>query len=192
MQNSVSILDQMVSKKFEKQIPFVMEVLITALGSIALAVSSQVSFHFAFNPVPFALTTFVLFMFALTLGVKRSVGITVLYIAEGLSGLPVFAGGNLGLPALIGPSGGFIMAYPFVVWVTSTIYNTTKINSKVVKTVLAVAMGYVVLFGIGSLWLSQMVGMTKAIQFAVIPFLPIEGIKLAVLSIIVPYLNEKI
>ena len=59
-------------------------------------------------PVPFTLQTFGVFFALLFLGAKQGSAATLLYLALGLVGLPVFSGGT-GASALVGPTGGYLV-----------------------------------------------------------------------------------
>jgi biotin transport system substrate-specific component len=68
--------------------------------------------------VPITLQTFFVLMSGLLLGPKYGPLSQVLYLAMGLAGLPVFAGGTGGIHRVLSPSFGFLLGYPFVSWVT--------------------------------------------------------------------------
>ena len=63
--------------------------LITILGTILITISAKVKIPF--YPVPMTMQTFVILLIGITFGYKIGVATVVLYLAEGLIGLPVFA-----------------------------------------------------------------------------------------------------
>jgi biotin transport system substrate-specific component len=67
-------------------------------------------------PVPFTMQTFVVLMSGLLLGPRYGPLSQVLYIAMGLLGLPVFAGGRGGPHHVFSPTFGFLIGYVFVSW----------------------------------------------------------------------------
>src|SRR5690606_33948898 len=47
------------------------------------------------------------------LGAKRGFLAVLLYLAAGAIGLPVFSGGSAGIAPFVGPSAGYLVAFPF-------------------------------------------------------------------------------
>jgi len=67
------------------------------------------------TPVPLTLQNCGVLIVGLLLGSRRGFAALALYLAEGAAGLPVFNPmGPGGILQLLGPTGGFLMAYPFV------------------------------------------------------------------------------
>jgi len=67
------------------------------------------------TPVPLTLQNCGVLVVGLLLGSRRGFAALALYLAEGAAGLPVFNPmGPGGILQLLGPTGGFLMAYPFV------------------------------------------------------------------------------
>lgn len=77
------------------------------------AACSLTSVAFSAVPVPVTLQTFAVLLAGAVLGPWRGTAAIGLYLAVGAAGLPVFAGGTGGLASLAGPSGGYLMAFPF-------------------------------------------------------------------------------
>src|SRR3954471_1091694 len=79
----------------------------------ALALSAQVALPMPGTPVPFTLTPLVVVLAGLLLGATEAAAAMVLYLGAGAAGLPVFAPmGAPGLARLLGPTGGYLLAYP--------------------------------------------------------------------------------
>lgn len=87
-------------------------VLRIALGALVVAASAQVIVPLPFTPVPFTLQPLAVLAVGGLLGAADGAGALVLYLALGALGLPVFAGGGSGLVRLIGPTGGYLLAFP--------------------------------------------------------------------------------
>src|SRR6476620_4074534 len=85
--------------------------IVVAAGALALA--AQFALPIPGTPVPFTLTPFVVVLAGLLLGPADAAAAMVLYLAAGAAGLPVFAPmGAPGLARLLGPTGGYLLAYP--------------------------------------------------------------------------------
>jgi biotin transport system substrate-specific component len=105
------------------------QVAIVVAATLFIALSARVTVPLPFTPVPLTLQDFAVLLVGLTLGARRGFAALVLYLAEGVSGMPVFNPlGPGGVAQLLGPTGGFLLAYPFVAalagWVLSTGKNT--------------------------------------------------------------------
>jgi biotin transport system substrate-specific component len=70
-------------------------------------------------PISFTMQTFVVLMSGLLLGPKYGPLSQTLYIAMGLLGLPVFAGGRGGLNYVFSPSFGFLMGFILMSWLAA-------------------------------------------------------------------------
>ncbi len=64
------------------------------------------------QPVPFTLQTFMVVLAGGFLGMRNGFISQVIYLAMGCAGFPVFAGGHAGLAILLGPTGGYLLAFP--------------------------------------------------------------------------------
>jgi biotin transport system substrate-specific component len=105
------------------------------------------------TPVPLTVQNFGVLLVALTLGSRRGFAALVLYLAEGVAGLPVFnPAGPGGIAQLLGPTGGFLLAYPLVAWLTGFILERGHKNF--VRAAVAGLLGEVVLFAGGLTWLA--------------------------------------
>jgi biotin transport system substrate-specific component len=123
-------------------------------------------------------------LLALTLGGRRASAALVLYLVEGISGLPVFSpSGPGGIAQIMGPTGGFLMAYPLAA-LFSGIIAQRLLRSK--RPVISFALGAFVcdaiIFAAGAIWLSGLTHQSSPaiMTAAVLPFLPGEVLKGAV------------
>jgi biotin transport system substrate-specific component len=78
-------------------------------GTLFLVLCSKISVPVW--PVPVTLQTFGVAALAAAFGWRVGLATVALYIAEGLAGLPVFAGAVAGPAYLFGPTGGFIVSW---------------------------------------------------------------------------------
>lgn len=120
------------------------------LGSVLVAASAQVTVPM--YPVPMTLQTLAISLIGLTYG-SRLAGLTLLaYLAEGAAGLPVFAGGGAGVAHLLGPTGGFLLAFPAMAWLTGLLVES-GLGRGVVRLFVAAFVPALLLFVPGVLWL---------------------------------------
>jgi biotin transport system substrate-specific component len=79
----------------------------------ALALASQVSVPIPGTPVPITLQPMLVVLAGLWLGPRTAMASMVLFLTAGMAGLPVFTPGGLpGIARLLGPTGGYLLAYP--------------------------------------------------------------------------------
>jgi len=83
-----------------------------ALGALAVAASAQAVVPVPLNPVPMTLQPLAVLAVGGLLGAAGGGAALVTYLALGLLGLPVFAGGGAGIAHLMGPTGGYLLAFP--------------------------------------------------------------------------------
>jgi biotin transport system substrate-specific component len=122
-------------------------------ASLFVAFCARVTLPLPFTPVPLTLQNFGVLLVGLTLGSRRAFAALALYLAEGMMGLPVFNPTGLGgLAQLAGPTGGFLLAYPFVAGVAGLIFECGKHNFA--RAAIAASAGEIVLFAGGLSWLA--------------------------------------
>lgn len=147
-------------------------------ASLFVALCARVTIPLPFTPVPLTLQNFGVLVVALVLGSKRGFAALALYLAEGAAGLPVFNPTGLGgVAQLFGATGGFLMAYPMVAFVTGWIYERSA--RRFAWAALAGFAGEIVLFAGGLGWLFVLThSLAQAIRWGLYWFLFAEVIKI--------------
>ncbi len=154
------------------------EVLTVAGASLFIALCARVTLPLPFTPVPLTLQNFGVLLVGLVLGSRRGFAALALYLAEGALGLPVFnPAGPGGVAQLLGPTGGYLMAYPLVAYIVGSIGERGPSNF--MRTLLAGAVATVVLFASGIAWLALLthVSFAQAANFGLYPFVFAEVMK---------------
>jgi len=149
-------------------------------GSLLMAVCAHISIPLWFTPVPITLQTFGVMFLALSLGGWRASAALVLYLLEGISGLPVFSPhGPGGMAQLLGPTGGYLISYPFAALAAGLIQERFSRHSRLMALSLGAVACSVLVFASGALWLASLIHKPTATIFAiaVLPFLPGEVLK---------------
>jgi biotin transport system substrate-specific component len=83
-------------------------------ASLCVALSAHLSVPLPFTPVPLTFSDLAVLLVGLALGPGTAFAALVLYLVEGAAGLPVFSPYGLpGIARLLGPTGGYLLAYPF-------------------------------------------------------------------------------
>jgi biotin transport system substrate-specific component len=93
-------------------------------ASLVVALCAHISIPLMpLTPVPLTVQNLGVLLVGLLLGSRRGFAALALYLAEGAAGLPVFSPGPGGLLQLLGPTGGFLLAYPFVAFLAGYIFE---------------------------------------------------------------------
>jgi len=119
--------------------------------AILMAISAQISIPV--KPVPFTLQTMIVLLAGAFLGAKNGAYSQVVYIMLGAIGLPVFAhtaDGTMGLARLIGPTGGYLLAFPIAAYLVG--YFTEK-SQNYLPVVLSMFFAELVVIITGTLYL---------------------------------------
>ncbi len=161
--------------------------LMAVAGSALLWASAKV--QIPFFPVPMTMQTFVVLFLGFALGSRIGAATVLLYLIEGAAGLPVFAGTpekGIGLAYMVGPTGGYLIGFVAAAFMTGW-FAERGYDRRLVTTAVAALAGLVVIYAFGLAWLGSVVGWDKPVlQFGLWPFLPAEGLKLALLAAVLP------
>jgi biotin transport system substrate-specific component len=142
--------------------------------------------------VPITLQSFFVLMSGLLLGPKYGPLSQALYLAMGLAGLPVFAGGTGGIQRVLSPSFGFLLGYPFVSWATGILSSEKWIPKEGMKAMgwycfvcfAATALLYAIAlpcFYLNMKYVAQTpTSVAKTLQVAFLPFVIGDSIKAVV------------
>jgi biotin transport system substrate-specific component len=149
-------------------------------GSLLLAVCAHVSVPLWFTPVPLSLQPFGVLVLALLLSPGMAAATLCAYLVEGAVGLPMFAPSPLaGLAHLLGPTGGYLMAYPLAAVLAS--YTWRRMGRGFASGMLSAASADALILLCGALWLAASThahaGTTMAA--AVWAFVPGDALKIA-------------
>ncbi len=128
------------------------------------------------GPVPMVLTTLFVLLAGLLLGPKEGLLAMALYLVLGAMGLPVFAHFKGGLAHFLGPTGGYLFAFPLAAGVTGYL---SRLNRGKTADVIAVLAGSLLIYGLGVPWLKWVAGMSwiKALSVGMFPFLIGDAVK---------------
>jgi len=147
-------------------------------ASFFVALCAKVALPLPFTPVPLTLQNFGVLLVGLLLGSRRGFAALALYLAEGMMGLPVFSPiGPGGMAQLIGPTGGFLLAYPFVAGLAGLVMESGKRSFARAATAAVVA--EIILFAGGLSWLAILThSLAQALRFGLYWFIFAEIIKI--------------
>jgi biotin transport system substrate-specific component len=151
------------------------------------AASAQISVPLPFTQVPFTFQPMVVLLGGLALGPRLGLVSQVLYLTAGAAGLPVFAASATlppGVLRLLGPTGGYLMAYPFAACLVGYLARR-GFDRRYLTSVLAMLAGLLVVYACGAMWLAFFartgtptpIGLQAALATGVYPFLAADLVK---------------
>jgi len=117
-------------------------------ASAFIAVSAHLTVRLPFSPVPVTGQTFAVLLTGALLGRQRGAAAVLAYLAEGLAGLPVFAGGMSGLAYLLGPTGGYLLGFVAAAYLTGALAERGW-DRQPLTTALAMVLGNLALYAPG-------------------------------------------
>jgi len=170
------------------------------LGAAVVAAAAQVVVPVPFSPVPMTLQPLAVLAVGGFLGGIGGLSALVLYLLLGLLGLPVFAGGGSGAWHLLGPTGGYLLAFPIAAAVTGALVRAAikaspgGVNGRVILLVLlscALGMSIIHVGGVAQLVL---LGGDPALAFRVgfTPFLTGDLLKVGLAAALILAAGPKI
>ena len=147
-------------------------------ASLFVALCAHVTVPLPFTPVPLTLQNFCVLLVGLALGRRRGFAALALYLLEGAAGLPVFnPTGPGGIAQLLGPTGGFLLAYPFVAALAGFVFETGR--RTFARAAVAGIVAEAVLFASGIGWLAMIThSFAQAVRFGLYWFIFAEIIKI--------------
>jgi biotin transport system substrate-specific component len=157
-------------------------------ATAATAMAAQVSIPF--EPIPFTLQPMVVLLAAAALGSRLGAYAQVLYLVLGVAGLPVFASSPFlpqGVGRLIGPTGGFLLAYPAAAYLTGLLAER-RFDRRYATSYLAMLAGLAVVYIGGTAGLAiapPSIGLNAAMA-AVTPFAVADLLKLIIAAGVLP------
>jgi len=159
------------------------------LGTLVMTIAAKI--QVPFYPVPVTLQTLALFTIAAAFGRKLAVVTLLLYLAEGLAGIPVFAGPVAGPTYMAGGTAGYLAGFVIAAYIVGSAADKGW-SKNPFKMFGAMLVADVVVFALGFAWLAivlgkgdLLAGADKAFMFGVQPFVLADLVKIALASSLV-------
>jgi biotin transport system substrate-specific component len=164
---------------------FLSNALLVAGASLLTALAAQVAVPVPWSPVPITGQTFAVLLSGAVLGARRGTLAQCLYLAEGAFGLPVFAGGGGGAAIFLGPTGGYLFAFPLAAGLTGALAERGW-DRRFVTMMAAMLFASGVIFAFGLVVLAGFVPGDRLLAAGLLPFLPGDFIKAALAALAFP------
>lgn len=162
----------------------VRDVALTLAGTAFITVAGYIAIPLPFTPVPLSLATFAVLLTGAALGPARGATSALIYLALGVVGVPLFAGGNAGWAF---SSFGYIVGYVIAALLVGSLARR-RADRTVLSTIGLAGLGSLTIYACGVPWLAGFVGvdLATAITLGVVPFLIGDAIKIVAMAGLLP------
>jgi biotin transporter BioY len=139
------------------------------------------------GPVPITGQTFAVLLTGALLGSRLGAMAMIIYLIEGASGLPFFYGGSSGIAHLLGPTGGYLVAFPAGAFITGA-FAENGWDKRYFTAVVAMAVGSIVILLAGWAWFSVLTHTPPlaAFKVSVAPHIVGDIIKILLAAAVLP------
>ena len=151
--------------------------------SLLTALSAQIVIPI--GPVPITGQSFAVLLTGALLGSRLGAAAMTIYLVEGASGLPFFYAGNGGLQHLLGPTGGYLVAFPAAAFVTGA-FAEQGWDKRYITAAAAMATGSLVIMFGGWAWLTQFMPPVVAFHQGVSKFIIGDIVKILLAAAVLP------
>lgn len=154
-----------------------------ALFTALAAVLSQVSLPLPFTPVPITLSTVAVFLTGALLTPRQAFTSWLCYLLLGAVGVPVFAGFSGGISVLLGPTGGYLMVFPFMAALIAWVFTR---GQSLPRALAGIGLSLLLCYAGGCAWFMLITGqpLQTALALTVLPFLPMDVAKAAACAVL--------
>lgn len=135
--------------------------------------------------MPITGQTFASLLLGALYGSRRGSAAVVTYLVLGVVGMPVFAGVGAGIGQLIGPTGGYLVGFIAAAFVVGLL-SEGGWDRKPWSAAASMVIGNVFIYAFGVLWLAHYVGWGAVLQTGVLPFIPVDIIKIVLATMLLP------
>ena len=151
--------------------------------SLLTAASAQIKIPMF--PVPITGQTFVVLLTGALLGSRLGAMTMVAYLVEGASGLPFFNGFSGGIQHILGPTGGYLVAFPAAAYIAGA-FAEHGWDKRFLTAVAAMTIGSIVILFCGWAWLSQFMTPAVAFRAGITPFIVGDIVKIILAAAVLP------
>lgn len=162
------------------------KVVLVLAGTALLFISARAKVPLL--PVPITMQTFAVLVLGMAYGWRLGAVTVIAYLAEGAVGLSVFADTpekGIGIAYMVGPTGGYLIGFVAAAAVAGYLAERGW-DRDPMWTAAAMLLGNAAIYVPGVAWLAGLIGIEKAIQFGLMPFLLGDALKLVLATALLP------
>ena len=161
-----------------------------AATALATALLAQVAIPLPFTPVPVTGQTLAVLLSGALLGARGGALAQLSYLGAGALGLPLFAAGSFGALRLLGPTGGYLAAFPLAAWLVGRLAQAGWTRTRR-RALVALALGQLAIWGLGLLGLTRWVAPGTLLASGLYPFLAGDLLKLLLAAALLPLTSRR-
>lgn len=155
-------------------------IITVALFTVATAISARLNAWLPNSPVPLTLQVLMVVLSGFVLGARDGFIAQLLYLQAILLGAPLTAAGLGGPAAFVGPTAGYLIAFPFAAWIAGLLSHRMAKHAWAWRAMGGLA-ALGVIYGLGMVWLAGFVGgLGNAWKVGVLPFVGADLLKVAI------------
>ena len=159
---------------------------------MAAVIAAVAPFALPIGPIPITLGTLAMYLAGYVLGGKRAGAAVLVYVLLGSVGIPVFNGFTGGLGVVAGPTGGYIIGFIPLAFLSGLAVERFP-NRRVLQFV-GMILATAVLYAFGTAWFCVQAGksLVAALSVCVFPFIPGDLAKMAAALAVGPVIRERL
>src|ERR1700677_3900400 len=165
-------------------------IIAAVMATALVAICAHIAVPLGFTPIPVTMQTFAVLLLGLLFSPGAAFACLALYLVEGALGLPVFSPhGPGGIAQLLGPSGGYLLSYPFAAALASLLYRR---GQRFVVAIAAAGLASILILAAGATWLGLLSHLRFSVIFAqsIAPFLFGDAVKVVAATACVSLLGS--
>ena len=167
-----------------------------AIFAAITACLSQLQIPLPFTPIPVSLGTLAVMLTGAILTPKEAFLAELIYVLLGTIGIPIFHGFQGGIGILLGPTGGYLFAYPLMAWLIAAILTKMPEEKKLQTIALLSSMilGNLICYILGCSWFMLLNHITfgQAFLLTGAPFIIGDCLKILIVLFISPPIRAQI
>ncbi len=164
-----------------------------AFMAALLCVLAPLSIPLPITPVPLSLAVFILYLCSYLLAPASACLCVLLYLLLGIVGLPVFSKGGAGLGVLFGPTGGYLLGYLPLCFVSSYVFH--RFPGKKALHLAGMFIALLICYLLGTLWFiykKEGIDFVSALKLCVLPFITADCMKIVLAFFIGPEVLKRL
>lgn len=189
-------MNEISNEEKSKKVPAnskIKDIVFIGISAALIAVCSWISIPLP--TVPITLQTMGICLIAGLLGLKKGTLATVIYIALGAIGVPVFSGFTGGVGIILGQTGGYIIGFVFTALIVG--FASDKFKGRLLPLILSMVIGILVCYAFGTAWFAvvyaksnEPASLLTILGWCVFPFLLPDAVKVAVAAVLANRLKK--
>lgn len=158
---------------------------------LATTFGAYVAIPLPWTPVPMTLQPLFVVLAGALLGPRLGAAAMMSYLALGLAGVPVFSAGRAGLAHVLGPTGGYLLAYPPAAFAVGWLAGGRKSGTLRLAAALLAGLGVIYAGGVAQLGALAGGPLERIVALGVAPFVAGDLIEMLVALVVAKQVRSR-